>query len=52
MIVYKIIKEHMGDIKVASMEGVGTAFSMILPLIGNENRLIGYIPKEKKSSKG
>ena len=52
MIVYKIIKEHMGDIKVASMEGVGTAFSMILPLNGNENRLIGYIPKEKKSSKG
>lgn len=52
MIVYKIIKEHMGDIKVASMEGIGTAFSMLLPLIGNENRLISYTPKEKKSSKG
>ena len=52
MIVYKIIKEHMGDIKVASMEGIGTVFSMLLPLIGNENRLISYTPKEKKSSKG
>lgn len=51
MIVYKIIKEHMGDIKVASMEGIGTVFSMLLPLIGNENRLISYTPKEKNQVK-
>ena len=41
----------MGDIKVASMEGIGTVFSMLLPLIGNENRLISYTPKEKNQVK-
>lgn len=47
MVVYKAVKEHMGDIKVASMEGKGTAFSIILPILSNENRLISYTPDEK-----
>lgn len=51
MIVYKVVKEHMGDIKVASMSGKGTAFSIILPLLGNEDRLIEYTPKENNISK-
>lgn len=50
MIVYKVVKEHMGDIKVASMEGKGTAFSIILPLFGNEDRLIEYTPEKKDIS--
>ena len=41
----------MGDIKVASMSGKGTAFSIILPLLGNEDRLIEYTPKENNISK-
>jgi hypothetical protein len=40
----------MGDIKVASMEGKGTAFSIILPLFGNEDRLIEYTPEKKDIS--
>ncbi len=50
MIVYKAVKEHLGDIKVASMEGKGTAFSIILPILGDESRLISYTPEEKDVS--
>jgi PAS domain S-box-containing protein len=42
VIVYKIINELGGSIKVKSKEGVGTTFSIILPVIEKKKRLLTY----------
>jgi nitrogen-specific signal transduction histidine kinase len=39
-LVYKIIREHQGDISVDSREGGGTDFEIILPVYRREQKLI------------
>ncbi|MDR3160579.1 MAG: ATP-binding protein [Spirochaetaceae bacterium] len=41
-LVYKIIREHQGEIAVKSKEGAGTCFTIMLPIPQRERRLIGY----------
>ncbi|NOY08943.1 MAG: PAS domain-containing protein [Spirochaetes bacterium] len=41
-LVYKIIKEHMGEITVKSKEGEGTTFTISFPIPQKEKRLIDY----------
>lgn len=41
-VVYKIIKEHLGDISVRSKQGEGTAFSMVFPIPQKEKRLLQW----------
>jgi len=41
-LVYKIIKEHHGEIAVESREGEGTNFEIILPVYRKKKRLIAY----------
>jgi len=41
-IVYKIVKEHLGDIAVDSRVGEGTSFTLSFPIPQKEKRLIGY----------
>ncbi|MFW5694837.1 MAG: two-component system sensor histidine kinase NtrB [Alkalispirochaeta sp.] len=41
-LVYKVVKEHMGDISVISKEGHGTTFTITLPLPQREQHLIGW----------
>lgn len=41
-LVYKIIKEHGGEITLNSREGKGTTFSILLPIPQKELHLIGY----------
>jgi two-component system, sporulation sensor kinase E len=41
-VVYKIVKEHLGDITVDSREGRGTAFILSFPIPQKERRLIGW----------
>jgi signal transduction histidine kinase len=41
-LVYKIIREHQGDIVVDSREGEGTDFQIILPVYQKVHRLIAY----------
>ena len=41
-IVYKIIKEHLGDISVDSREKEGTSFTISLPIPQKEKRLLSY----------
>ncbi|TVQ21883.1 MAG: PAS domain S-box protein [Spirochaetaceae bacterium] len=41
-LVYKIIREHMGDIAVASEEGKGSTFTVSLPVPQREQHLIGW----------
>ncbi len=41
-LVYKIIREHYGDITVSSQEGHGTTFSISLPVPQRETHLIGW----------
>ena len=45
-LVYKIIREHQGDISVDSREGGGTDFEIILPVYHKEHRLIQYHPSD------
>lgn len=45
--VYKIIREHRGEITVDSMPGGGTEFKIILPVPGKDVRMIAYKEKEK-----
>lgn len=49
VIVYKIIKELGGDIKVSSKENEGTVFSIKLPVLEKRKRLLTY--EEKDESK-
>ncbi|MDR1443835.1 MAG: PAS domain S-box protein [Treponema sp.] len=41
-LVFKIIREHQGEISVKSREGEGTCFTISLPLPQRERRLIGF----------
>ncbi len=41
-LVYKIVKEHMGEITVESKEGKGTVFTLSFPIPQKEKRLIAY----------
>ncbi len=41
-LVFKIIKEHRGEISVKSREGEGTGFLIVLPIPQKQTRLIGY----------
>jgi len=41
-LVYKIIREHQGEMSVDSREGEGTDFEIILPIYQKEQRLINY----------
>ena len=41
-LVYKIIREHQGDISVDSREGEGTDFEIVLPVYQKEQRLLAY----------
>lgn len=40
--VFKIVKEHQGEIQVKSKVGEGTTFTVILPVPQRERRLLGY----------
>jgi PAS domain S-box-containing protein len=42
VIVYKIIKELGGDIKIKSKEGEGTTFTVLLPVLDKEKKLLTY----------
>jgi two-component system, sporulation sensor kinase E len=46
-LVYKIVKEHLGDITVSSREGEGTSFQISFPVPQREKRLIGYEGKKR-----
>jgi signal transduction histidine kinase len=41
-LVFKIIREHQGEISVDSREGEGTAFEITLPVQQKDHRLIAY----------
>jgi PAS domain S-box-containing protein len=41
-LVYKIVKEHMGDIEINSKVGEGTTIALSFPVPQKEKRLIGY----------
>jgi PAS domain S-box-containing protein len=41
-LVYKIIKEHQGEINLSSREGEGTTFSITLPVPQKDQRLLGW----------
>jgi len=41
-IVYKIVKEHLGEIAVDSKVGKGASFTLSFPIPQKEKRLIGY----------
>jgi len=41
-LVYKIVKEHLGDIQVTSKVGEGTTFTLAFPIPQKEKRLIAY----------
>ena len=46
-VVYKVIKEHRGDIFVSSEQGRGTVFTIKLPVPGNQRRAL--VDKEEES---
>lgn len=41
-VVYKIIKEHMGDISVKSKKNEGTTFTLLIPIPQKEQRLLSW----------
>jgi two-component system, sporulation sensor kinase E len=47
-LVFKIVKEHLGEISVSSKEGQGTAFSIVLPVPQKEKRLLEYAERENE----
>jgi two-component system, sporulation sensor kinase E len=46
-LVYKIVKEHLGDIAVSSKVGQGTTFTLSFPIPQKEKRLIDYREERK-----
>jgi signal transduction histidine kinase len=47
-LVFKIIREHQGEISVSSREGDGACFTISLPVPQKEHRLIGFEGGEKE----
>lgn len=45
-LVYKVIKEHMGDISVVSQKGKGSSFSLLFPVPQRETHLLGFEDSE------
>ena len=41
-LVYKVIKEHMGDVYVETEEGTGTSFTLTFPIPQREQRLLSF----------
>jgi two-component system, sporulation sensor kinase E len=52
VIVFKIIKELGGDIRVSSKEGEGTVFSIRLPVFEKKKRLLTYEEKDEGKAIG
>jgi PAS domain S-box-containing protein len=50
VIVYKIIKELGGTIQVKSKEGVGTDFTIVLPVIEKKKQLLTYEEKDERTA--
>jgi len=46
-LVYKIVREHQGEMSVDSREGEGTDFEIILPVYQKKQRLINYEGEKK-----
>jgi len=46
-LVYKIIKEHQGEINLQSKEGEGTTFTITLPVPLREQRLLGWMAEDE-----
>jgi two-component system, sporulation sensor kinase E len=46
-LVYKIVKEHLGDIEINSKVGEGTTIKLSFPIPQKEKRLIGYSEEAK-----
>ncbi|MDA3949717.1 MAG: ATP-binding protein [Spirochaeta sp.] len=47
-LVYKVVKEHMGDISVISKEGHGTTFTITLPVPQRDTHLITWEGREER----
>lgn len=47
-LVYKVVKEHMGDISVISREGQGSTFTIVLPVPQREQHLITWEGSSKR----
>ncbi|GHU02488.1 PAS domain-containing sensor histidine kinase [Spirochaetia bacterium] len=47
-LVYKIIREHRGEVTVKSHEGEGASFTITLPVPQKDRRLISYDPANQK----
>ena len=41
-LVFKIVKEHLGEVSVSSKEGVGTSFTLCFPVPQHEKRRLNY----------
>ncbi len=50
VIVYKIIKEFGGDIKVKSEEGRGTVFTITLPVLEKKKKLLTYEERDESQA--
>jgi PAS domain S-box-containing protein len=46
-LVYKVIKEHLGDISVQTQEGQGTTFTLSFPIPQRERHLLSYRGEEE-----
>ncbi|MFW6343309.1 MAG: two-component system sensor histidine kinase NtrB [Sediminispirochaetaceae bacterium] len=47
-VVYKVVREHGGEISVQSQEGEGTTFTISLPVPESEKKLLGWNGEEEK----
>jgi two-component system, sporulation sensor kinase E len=47
-LVYKVVKEHKGEISVASHPGEGTAFSILFPIPQREQHLLSWSGEERE----
>ena len=42
-LVYKIVKEHLGEIELDSKPGAGSTFAISIPVPQKEKRLLGFV---------